>query len=572
MGKATVVSHIGEGRYLVDLDYGKDRIDERIQKIDEQIAQLTTDEAGATTKLAQAQAQLAARQAAVNAAIEAYRAALEANPDSATQVAPMVAAAEAAIEAGGQVAIAQLELSQIEFAKGEAEKDKTALQAVVVEEQKSVWCADYTTTASGTVATHEVPGEPNHIIIAPAGRGHGVGDGQLLARGAMTSAQAYFNAAILPGWQKFKPTHRIGTISNINEGNDTCTVTLEDIKSSAQNLGVNDRTTLSGVPVQYMTCNAEAFKNGERVLVEFAGQDWANPKVIGFADGPKRCPVSCTYGAQSGLYLEANGTTTSPGSSYTFRVRLGEDAGPVLVRSTDPSIAFQRWSDNRTDNPRTDTNVAGSIFVTAIQLNFPPVVWLDIVWPSESGTGSSFTTYSSGAPGDFSKTDTSKHSKWHGLTANEAGAGAPVAIYVAASAKTVLRFSFGGIDTGFTVEEEGTVAWDSGDVGSIPETYGSGSFSGTAFGMSGNNTPNWPINTLQVRVFDFKTGWRDSGPGLDHYADGFLDEYFGAAAWEMLPHPHSITVVHNATGISKTYNRGGYNETESSVIYVPAAE
>jgi hypothetical protein len=45
---------------------------------------------------------------------------------------------------------------------------------------------------------------------------------------------------------------------------------------------------LEGVPIEYMTCDAEAFEEGDKVVVQFSG-DWETAKVIGFAEGPKVC-------------------------------------------------------------------------------------------------------------------------------------------------------------------------------------------------------------------------------------------------------------------------------------------
>ena len=116
------------------------------------------------------------------------------------------------------------------------------------------------------------------------------GDGQLWSRELLSPEQVYFNAAILPGWQKDKPTYRWGTASNIDYDNDTMTVTLSDTPtSSAQRLNVNKVSTLSDVPVEYLTCNADAFADGDRVVVQFTGQSWDDPKVIGFVDNPKQC-------------------------------------------------------------------------------------------------------------------------------------------------------------------------------------------------------------------------------------------------------------------------------------------
>lgn len=115
------------------------------------------------------------------------------------------------------------------------------------------------------------------------------GDGKMLKTHLMSPAQAFFNAAIFPGWQKYLPTYRWGTITSLDKISDTATVALAEAKSQAQSLNVNQASTLANIPVVYMTCNAEAFEIGDNVIVEFETQDWGNPRVIGFLDNPRAC-------------------------------------------------------------------------------------------------------------------------------------------------------------------------------------------------------------------------------------------------------------------------------------------
>jgi hypothetical protein len=106
---------------------------------------------------------------------------------------------------------------------------------------------------------------------------------------ALTPAAAFYNLAMLPGWQKWKPTYRYGTITAID--GDTATLTLEAVTSTQQSLGVNQTSTLTNVPIEYMSCNGAAFEVGDEVLVKFTGQDWASPKIIGFKDNPVACEI-----------------------------------------------------------------------------------------------------------------------------------------------------------------------------------------------------------------------------------------------------------------------------------------
>ena len=109
------------------------------------------------------------------------------------------------------------------------------------------------------------------------------------AREVQSPEQVFWNAAVLPGWQKWKPTYRLGTITALDVEADTSSVTLDAAYSSAQGLNVNQATSLTAVPVVYMSCNALAFEVGDRCVVAFTGQSQDAPKVVGFLDHPKSC-------------------------------------------------------------------------------------------------------------------------------------------------------------------------------------------------------------------------------------------------------------------------------------------
>jgi len=168
-----------------------------------------------------------------------------------------------------------------------------ALQAVPDDPIQQAWCADRTTNLTGTVATAEIPDEGNkRVILLPgySGNTHSPPEhGQLAHRAGMTGPQAYFLAAILPGWQRWMPIHRVGTLTEIDYPANTGTVALDPEASSARGLPVNRVDRLENVPIVYMTCNAQAFEVNDRVLVEFVGQRVSSPRVIGFESRPRQC-------------------------------------------------------------------------------------------------------------------------------------------------------------------------------------------------------------------------------------------------------------------------------------------
>jgi hypothetical protein len=181
-------------------------------------------------------------------------------------------------------------LAALELGKASAEVSKAYLVAnMPADETISAWCADLTEDLAGAVGTIEIPGESVNFNIQPgsAAAYSAARDGQLVPTISQTPAAAFYNLAMLPGWQKWMPNYRYGVISDLS--GDVCTVTLDAATSSQQGIDVNQDTVLSSVAIDYMDCNGTAFEDGDSVLVQFTGQDFASPKVIGFKDNPKPC-------------------------------------------------------------------------------------------------------------------------------------------------------------------------------------------------------------------------------------------------------------------------------------------
>jgi len=97
----------------------------------------------------------------------------------------------------------------------------------------------------------------------------------------------FYNKALLPGYQKWFPTFRIGTITAID--GDLCNVSLDDATSSQQKLDINQQKSLVNVPIKYGNCNGAVFEVGDNIVVEFKGRDATKPVVIGFQDHPRAC-------------------------------------------------------------------------------------------------------------------------------------------------------------------------------------------------------------------------------------------------------------------------------------------
>lgn len=186
-------------------------------------------------------------------------------------------------------------LTKLKLKKASLLATKKYLDDLATQINTTGWCVDVTENMVGTVGTIEVPGERGSFVNLHSDNAYSAArDGQLEKAGAGKTAGVIWNLAVLPGWQKWKPTYRYGIItalevSEIEGGTDTCDLTLEESKSTQQDLDVNQATTLSNVPIDYMDCNGAGFEVGDVATVKFTNQDWSSPVVIGYKKEPKYC-------------------------------------------------------------------------------------------------------------------------------------------------------------------------------------------------------------------------------------------------------------------------------------------
>lgn len=240
MGKATIINEIGDGQYTIEVKH---------------------DLAAATVRMNNFAASLAHVE---------ERIAEETNPNL---------------------------LSALRLRKSSIEKRLAELDAIVndMDYQLAAWCADLTEGLTGEVGTIEPGAEAkNGVNIRPGYDGGAVfnhaRDGYAAPFLTLPVADALRNFAIMPAIQKHRPTYRYATISNIDEIENTCRVVFEPLFSSVQNLDINAVNALNDVPVEYMTCNAAAFENGDSVIVKWEPyRADGQAKVIGFKQEPRPC-------------------------------------------------------------------------------------------------------------------------------------------------------------------------------------------------------------------------------------------------------------------------------------------
>ncbi len=303
------------------------------------MARLELEIIGLTNQIYQAQLAVDSAAAEQNAAIEQYRQDMAANGESDVQ---LPALSEALIRAAGRRDALRNERRAKEIMVASDEALIARVNQLPALRQIQAWCADYTEDLEGEVATAEVPGEIGTVIITPGFDG---GEDSLLqgnqwaaeVDGAIqpalsgTPAGVFYNLAMLPGWQKWRPTYRVATITAL-EG-DTCTIVLEPATSSQQRLPVNERSQHADVPILYMDCDGSAFEEGDRVLVAFAG-NVEGPTVVGFESEPK----SCGMGFDMQPYANWGGYATGFRGGFVS-VDANEDPGSVENWNPPPTDA-----------------------------------------------------------------------------------------------------------------------------------------------------------------------------------------------------------------------------------------
>ncbi|MBR2512766.1 MAG: hypothetical protein IKE45_01875 [Halomonas sp.] len=299
MGKARILEAHGDGRYTIEIIEARERAESAKQQAETRIQTLTAEVNQLDAKIQAAQQ--AVDQAAIeqNAAIEQWQQEVAEQGGSSVE---LDAFARKLLEAAGKRDALRSEKRSKELRIAADQALVARINALPPLRQIQAWCADYTDDLTGEVATAEVPGEIGGVIIKPGFEGtnqwSASSDGAMQPALAGTPASVFYNLAMKPGWQKWRPTYRTATITSID--GDTCSIALDAASSSQQGLNVNAQSSYSGVPILYMDCDGNAFEEGDRVLVAFAG-NVERPTVVGFESGPRMCNSDGFYSLFSGL-------------------------------------------------------------------------------------------------------------------------------------------------------------------------------------------------------------------------------------------------------------------------------
>jgi len=348
MGKGRILTAHGEGRYTIEILEDRARAESAKALAEARVDDLGTRISDLETEYTDAQDVVDAAAAAIDQAIDDYHAEILADGTSATDIGAVTTELTVELQeaASKRDAIAG-QISALKFQRLAAQKRISLIDALPPLRQQDAWCADYTEDLSGDVATAEVPGEIGQVIVKPGFEGanqwSAAEDGAIQPALSGTPASVFYNLAMMPGWQKWRPTFRIATISNID--NDLCDINLDAATSSQQGLGVNSQGGYSGVPIMYMDCNGNAFEDGDSVLVGFSGNT-DKPMVVGFEKEPK----ACIFGVVAITAFDETpdesslGDIVSDGEDFYITHKEKIDRGEYAVRTIDRTSRSNRWN------------------------------------------------------------------------------------------------------------------------------------------------------------------------------------------------------------------------------------
>lgn len=312
MGIARIIAEYGGGEYAVQRIYDEDKLQSlrgRYQSlIDSLTEQIDKLEVEAADLKESSDAKTAEYLAAVDDYATLLRAAIEGGTDRPDK-SIYLEKANSMIEAQGEYQKVKSQIGPLKLSRMSAQKQMTQIESAGDPAIEFAWCADYSEGLTGEVATIEIPGEPQQVVIRPQALGSPTydpaRDGQLMPREWMRADQVYLAAALLPGWQRHVYPYTAGDVSPelvdqvigtgkpqslwLVDGSWRAIDSLPAVRhlakpSTAQNLPTNEYGAgpIRDVQVDYMSIDQGAFLPYDQVIV-----DRSTPSVIGFLSQPR---------------------------------------------------------------------------------------------------------------------------------------------------------------------------------------------------------------------------------------------------------------------------------------------
>jgi hypothetical protein len=288
MGRATIVEHLGDALYKVQIHRDSQRVRAIIDKwvaeadsIDAQCAELEAE--GSELEAAAAEAKADYEQAQV-----AYEQAGADKPasESWTEVNKLLGEYLSALAEWEAVAN---KLFGLQAHARHLRNKASNMEAELAPREDEAWCSTYTTNlAPGTeVATIEVARQgddyPYHVI-APDGRAPTPDDGQMRSVMSMTPAQTFLNYALWPGAVKWYPRYREGTVIDVDKERQLLKVWLSTPDVPGQQNSFLPEWYEVSLECGFAIRGESVFEVSDSVVV-----DMGSHTVCGWAKEPKPC-------------------------------------------------------------------------------------------------------------------------------------------------------------------------------------------------------------------------------------------------------------------------------------------
>jgi len=353
VGKGTILSSLGSGQYSVQVTPDNSCIQAEQARLTTLANNLDAEIASKELEVAQALLEKEDARLALDIAIAGFAA------DPPTYTAEQVGQAEVAYrEAFLTHDRLTKEAAGLRFQQKSYLTEVARLSTISLPtETKTLWCVDLTEDLTGDVGLLHVNDASDGsagLLVHPGWGGAAVysypRDGVSASNEAVGQATSFLFWALKPCVQRHRPHIRVGTVTAVDTGADTVDITLDAAVSSEQRLNINYSTSLASVPVEYMDCNAQAFAEGDRVIVDFQGS-FTTPKVIGFKDNPKPCGYwflsGYAYGFTTGIpFLVLIGTLKANGEDILSNpTNYRAFCGAVQLTQTRTEPRFVEWEE-----------------------------------------------------------------------------------------------------------------------------------------------------------------------------------------------------------------------------------
>lgn len=400
MGKATILSHLGGAQYSVTVHQDESRLDDMIQAANDMLELLAPE--------------LDAAQADYDQALADYLAALAERDDDINLAIPGVPIPEQLARSINEktseisewfdtVAKVEFRLNNIKARILSLEKRVEWLQGLygIDPIPTTAYCIDLSDgetdpeteitrpLLSGDVGTIEPFHRGDNIRLingnTPSHRAdpayNAAADGAIVPIAAMTPEQFLYNYAMWPGLNAWRPKYHVGIIT----GKDIPSGPVDvEIQVPNHLSGDGFSRTHTGIPVDYMECDAKAFLVGDWVVVTYDA-DNTNPRVIGFAQAPRACPVAKDFLVHATTENTYWRLTPDESGNWT-KTEVGLIAGPVVWMGKNNKLVSCNYSSSKVFDK-------GTAYTMSIVDNSPQAARPVMAAYHEDGTGLVIAVY-----------------------------------------------------------------------------------------------------------------------------------------------------------------------------------